>query len=95
MLSVRAVGVERTLCVLLPCHSQSEDAAYAMLLVEAAGLQATTVDLTETYDALKRALPAGVDMAYANIRPRLRMTRCISWRSRGATWSLGRATVRR
>jgi NAD+ synthase len=83
-LAVRALGVENTLGVLMPCHSQSEDMDYATMLAGALDLQTTTVDLTPTYDALEQALsvpaPAEVQdaerlrMAYSNIKPRLRMT---------------------
>ncbi len=73
-LAVRALGKEHVLGVLLPCHSQPEDAKDARLVAEALDLTPITVDLSATYDALTAALPSGPDMAYANIKPRLRMT---------------------
>jgi len=74
-LCCRAVGVEHVLGVLLPCHSQPEDAEMAHLLADSLGLATVTVDLGPTYDALLAALPPDLtDMAQANIKPRLRMT---------------------
>ncbi len=73
-LAVRAMGVEHVLGVLLPCHSQPEDAAFARMVAEGLGLHPLTVDLSAAYDALIAALPAGSDMARANVKPRLRMT---------------------
>ena len=73
-LAVRAMGVEHVLGVLLPCHSQPEDAAFARMVAESLELRPQTVELSATYDALIAALPAGSDMARANVKPRLRMT---------------------
>ncbi len=73
-LAVHAVGDERTLGVLLPCHSQPEDAAYAQLVASTLGLETQTVDLTAAYDAFVAAMPQGCELAYANVKPRLRMT---------------------
>ncbi len=72
-LAVRAVGVENVLGVLLPCHSQPEDAAFARLTAESLGLEHLTVELSATYDTLLAALPPGHVMARANLKPRLRM----------------------
>ena len=74
-LAVRAVGPERVLAVLLPCHSQPEDARLARLVAETFGILTVTVDLCQSYDGLEAALP-GSDhpLAAANIKPRLRMT---------------------
>lgn len=70
----RAVGDE-VLAALLPCHSLEEDRAMAHLVADAFGLRTVTVDLTKVYDDLVAALPPDLgDMAYANIKPRLRMT---------------------
>lgn len=73
-LSTRAVGADHTLGVLLPCHSQPDDGEYALLLADMLRLQPLTVDLSSTYDVLVQALSQGPSMAYANIKPRLRMT---------------------
>lgn len=73
-LAVGAVGAENVYGVKLPCHSQSEDAQYAELVAQALHLNAQTIDLTTTCDALEAVLPEGSQLARANIRPRLRMT---------------------
>ncbi len=70
----RAVGKE-VLAAILPCHSLDEDQAMAQLVVDAFGLRTVVVDLGEAYDSLMAALPPDLDkLAYANIKPRLRMT---------------------
>lgn len=69
----------KTLAVIMPCHSNSQDAVDAMLVAEAIGCQVISVDLTDTYDTLLNSLnqsyqPENVPrMALANIKPRLRM----------------------
>jgi NAD+ synthase len=73
-LAVRAVGAENTLGVLMPCHSQPEDAALGQLVADAFSVSTVTVDLTGAHDALLAALPASEHcLAAANVRPRLRM----------------------
>ena len=68
-----AVG-DNVLAVLLPCHSIPDDAAMANLVAAAFSLETVTVDLGPSYDAILAALPPGIlDMARANIKPRLRM----------------------
>ncbi len=70
----RAVGDE-VLAAMLPCHSLAEDQAMAQLVADTFALRTVTVDLTEAYDSLVAALPPELgQMAYANIKPRLRMT---------------------
>lgn len=59
--------------VLMPCHSQSLDAELAHLAVETFGIETVTVDLGTVYDALLAALPQGADLAWANLKARLRM----------------------
>jgi len=72
-LAVRAVGIENVVSVLLPCHSQPEDAKFARMVADALALSPETVDLSETYDLFLKALPPGNEMARANLKPRLRM----------------------
>ncbi len=73
-LAVRAVGTDRVLAALMPCHSQPEDLRLARQVAETFGIPTITVDLTPIYDALLGALPpAGESLAPANIKPRLRM----------------------
>jgi NAD+ synthase len=76
-LVVRAVDAERTLGLLLPCHSQPEDARLGQLVADAFGISAVRVDLSAAYDALMAELPSSDGrLAAANIKPRLRM---IAW----------------
>lgn len=70
----RAVG-NQVLGVLMPCHSHPEDGTMAKLVAEAFSLATLTVDLGPSYDTMLADLPPGIlDMARANLKPRLRMT---------------------
>jgi len=73
-LAVKAMGVDNTLGVLMPCHSQPQDAEYARTVGQALGIEVLTLSLGPTYDRLLETLPSGPDIALANIKPRLRMT---------------------
>jgi len=73
-LAVRAVGSERVLAVLMPCHSEPEDARLGQLVADTFKIQTVTVDLSESYDVLLAQMPPSEDrLAAANIKPRLRM----------------------
>ncbi len=75
-LAVRAVGPERVLAALMPCHSQPEDATLGQLVADTFSIPTVTVDLTPVYDALISALPPDLQsggLAAANVKPRLRM----------------------
>ena len=73
-LAARAVGPERVLGVLMPCHSLPEDAFLGQLVADSLGISALTCDLSAAYDALMAALPDSEHpLAAANIKPRLRM----------------------
>ena len=69
-----------TLGVVMPCHSDPEDAADGALVAHHFGVAATTVDLGPTYDLLLKTLSASsADLSAsrlvtANLKPRLRMT---------------------
>jgi NAD+ synthase len=74
-LAVRAAGAENTLGVLMPCHSQPEDATLGQLVADTFSIPTLTVDLTAANDALLEELPStDHHLAAANVRPRLRMT---------------------
>jgi len=76
-LAVRAVGPERVLAAILPCHSLPDDARLAQRVAETFGIPTVTVDLSGAYDALLAALPpSDRPLAAANVKPRLRM---IAW----------------
>ncbi len=72
-LCARALGAEQVLGIIIPIHSNPEDAAHGQATALAWGIEHRTVDLSSAYDALTEALPPGSDLAYANIKPRLRM----------------------
>jgi NAD+ synthase len=73
-LAVRAVGPERTLAVLMPCHSQAEDTRLGRLVAETFRIPVIAVDLSAAHDVLMTALPPSKHcLAPANVRPRLRM----------------------
>jgi NAD+ synthase len=73
-LATRAVGPDRTLAALMPCQSQSQDAALGQLVADTFGIPTVTVELSPAYEALVAALPASQRrLAGANIKPRVRM----------------------
>ncbi len=76
---------ERSLGVIMPCKSQSEDQDHARLVVEACDLPALTVDLTETHNVMFKNIQTQLEaagqlnedqlkLADANLRARLRMS---------------------
>ena len=72
-LCAKALGAEHVLGVIMPIHSNPDDAAYAEQTASAWGIERRTVDLSSAYDALVGVLPTGSELAYANMKPRLRM----------------------
>lgn len=79
----------RVLGVIMPCYSNPQDEADAVLAAEASGLPVTRVDLASAYDAILLDITAAsaegarhgfatdaarVKLSHANIKPRLRMT---------------------
>jgi NAD+ synthase len=73
-LAALAVGPERSLAALMPCQSEPLDAELGQKVADAFGIPTVTVDLTETFEELSKALPpTDVALAAANLKPRLRM----------------------
>lgn len=76
-LLTETLGANRTIGVLMPCHSSSLDEEYAYLLAEKFKFKTHKIDLTGTYDTMLRELTNELGtmdyMAMANIKPRLRM----------------------
>jgi len=68
-----AVGKDKVLGLIMPCHSHTQDACHAMDLARKLGIKTKTVDLSQPYDALMAVLPSGRQLARNNIKPRLRM----------------------
>lgn len=64
---------EDTLGLIMPCHSLDEDITHARLLADTFQVKTLTVDLSPVFDSLKAMLPEGNQLAYANLKPRLRM----------------------
>lgn len=75
-LARRAFG-DQALGLIMPCHSDPEDAAHGELCAKALDLPCLTIDLGEAFDQMCRTLAVQADdpqLAVANIKPRLRMT---------------------
>jgi len=72
-LAKEAVGKQRLLALLLPCHSQKEDLKDARLVARKLGIKTKILDLSQIYDNLIRILPKAGSLARANLKPRLRM----------------------
>ncbi|MGE5589083.1 MAG: NAD(+) synthase [Bacillota bacterium] len=73
----RAFG-EKVLGVIMPCHSDPQDAEHARLLADAFGIEARTVVLDDVYDQFLALLSLSGKgepprLAVANLKPRLRM----------------------
>jgi NAD+ synthase len=72
-LCARGLGAERVLGLIMPCHSSPADADDARLAADTWGIESATIDLSPAYDVLRTLLPNGSELAYANLKPRLRM----------------------
>ena len=63
---------------MMPCHSMPVDEADARLVADALDIPVMKIDLTDVYDAFVRTVETSYGefsaMAYANVKPRLRMT---------------------
>lgn len=69
----KALGRERVLALILPCHSQREDVEDAQDLAREFDINTRTIDLSEAYDNLIRILPKADKITRANLKARLRM----------------------
>ncbi len=75
-LSVRAIGSEKVLALILPCHSIDADLEDARLVADHLAIQYHIIDLTQTFNIFLEALSQEQDrdpLAKANLKPRLRM----------------------
>lgn len=72
-LCARAVGKENVLGIIMPAHSDPDDAEHAKLAAETWGIEHHTIDLSGIFDQFLEILPPGSKLAEANIKPRLRM----------------------
>lgn len=73
VLASKALGKNRVLGLILPCHSHKNDLKHARLVSRKFGIKTKVIDLSGIYDALLKALPVADRMTRANLRPRLRM----------------------
>jgi NAD+ synthase len=71
-LAKKALG-DRTLGLILPCHSLKKDIEDAYRISRQLDLAVKEIDLGKIYDFLIKALPTDGPLARANIGPRLRM----------------------
>ncbi len=71
-LAQRGLG-DAVLGLILPCQSQAGDLERAQRVVDHLGLVHRSLDLSPVYDLLREILPESTQMAWANIKPRLRM----------------------
>lgn len=66
---------DKSLAIMMPIHSDKKDEVDARLVIDKFDLNYIKVDLSSTYDEMKKNLQKSTNkMAYANIKPRLRMT---------------------
>jgi len=73
-LAKEAVGKSKVVALMLPCHSQKQDLQDARLVAKELGIKTKLIDLSSTYDNFLKLLPRGNSLAYANLKPRLRMS---------------------
>ncbi|MDI6752513.1 MAG: NAD+ synthase [bacterium] len=71
-LAKKALG-DSVLGLIMPCYSGEEDIYYANLVIKSLGIRCEKIDLIPAYDKLIGTLPKGDRLAYANLKPRLRM----------------------
>lgn len=64
---------ENHLALIMPCESRQEDIDDAYLVAKTLNLKTQEVNLNPIFEALKKQLPQGNQIAYANLKPRLRM----------------------
>lgn len=73
-LCVEALGKERVIGVLMPCGVQ-HDIDMAQLLVEHLGIQHYTINIQETVESVKKAIPFELtEQSRINLNPRIRMS---------------------
>lgn len=73
VLCKRALG-DTTLGLIMSCHSSSQDEKYAAQIARTFDIRVQTVCVDAIYDGFVRILPAGKQIAYANLKPRIRMS---------------------
>ncbi len=70
-----ALGREKVLGIIMPCHSISQDQADAELLAKKFDIDYKIIDLTEVFDAALKAIGQEIPVAaQSNLKARLRMS---------------------
>ena len=69
----KALGADKILGLIMPCHSQPESVEDAKIAVEFLRIPTKHIDLSNVHDVFLSILPEGNKISYANIKPRLRM----------------------
>ena len=88
-----------TLGVVMPCHSDPQDAEHALLLAETMGLEYRVIILDDVFDRMVRLLtgedyhPGQKDLPIVNIKPRLRMTTLYYYASRRRSLVVGTSNL--
>ena len=72
-LAKQAVGKNRVLALIMPCHSHLRDIQDARLVAKKLSLKTKVMDLSRIYDSLIKVLPEAGNLARVNLKPRLRM----------------------
>lgn len=70
---IKKAAGENHLALIMPCESREEDIKDAYLLASTLGLKTQEINLNPIFYELKKQLPEGNQIAYANLKPRLRM----------------------
>ena len=69
----QALGPKRVLALIMPCQSLNQDLLDAKLVAKKLKIRTKTVDLSKACAGLLRILPKARGLAFANVKPRLRM----------------------
>ncbi|MFA5090910.1 MAG: NAD+ synthase [Candidatus Omnitrophota bacterium] len=72
-LGKEAVGRNKLLALILPCHSQVQDLEDARFIARRLGIRTKTIDLSFIYDKIAGVMPKAKEKTRANIKSRLRM----------------------
>jgi len=69
----KALGPDKVLGIIMPCHCRSETPKDTKIAVEFLQITTKQIDLSSTYDAFLSILPEGNRISQANLKVRLRM----------------------
>ncbi|MCM8800129.1 MAG: NAD+ synthase [Candidatus Omnitrophica bacterium] len=69
----KALGRDKVLALILPCHSQKEDIKDALILAKRFNIRVKSIDISGVFDNLIKILPPADKISLGNIKARLRM----------------------